>query len=179
MSEAIFGSSTYERPPIFLLTLFTFATHSIRFSSIPDMKKVLILNGPNLDRLGKREPTIYGHTTLADLEANLRTQASELGVEIECLQSNHEGVLIDRISAAAEDGTEALIINPGGLTHTSVALRDSIAGSGLLAIEVHISNIHAREEFRHKSLTGGACKGLISGLGLEGYTAALRFVCAQ
>ena len=137
------------------------------------MKRIAILNGPNLDRLGKREPDVYGNATLADLEAALRSEFADT-CELEFLQSNHEGVLIDRIAALAEAKVDGLVINPGGLTHTSVALRDAIAGSGLRAIEVHISNIYRREEFRHKSLTAAMCLAVISGLGLEGYHAAVR-----
>lgn len=137
------------------------------------MKKIAVLNGPNLDRLGKREPEVYGHTTLAELEARLREEAAELGVELTCVQSSSEGELIDAIARLTDEGTEGLVLNPGGLTHTSVALRDAIAGSGLPAIEVHISNIYARESFRHHSMTGGACLGVITGLGLDGYSMAI------
>lgn len=138
------------------------------------MKKIGILNGPNLDRLGKREPEVYGTATLADLETTLRATAQELGVSVEFRQSNHEGDLIDQIAAWADAGFAGLILNPGGLTHTSVALRDSIAGSGLPTIEVHLSNVHQREAFRHRSLTAGVCTGVIAGLGFDGYHAALR-----
>ena len=124
------------------------------------MKRIAILNGPNLDRLGKREPEIYGHTTLAELETQLRDAFAD-DAELICFQSNHEGALVDKISA---------------LTHTSVALRDALLGSQLRAVEVHISNIYRREEFRHKSLTGPACEGVITGLGLEGYYAAVRYL---
>jgi 3-dehydroquinate dehydratase II len=137
------------------------------------MKKIGILNGPNLDRLGKREPDVYGRETLADLERMLRAEAGDQAHLVFC-QSNHEGTLIDQINAWADGGFDGLIINPGGFTHTSVALRDAIAGSGLMAIEVHISNVHRREEFRHKSFTAGACLGVIAGLGLFGYVCALR-----
>ncbi|HLP01653.1 MAG TPA: type II 3-dehydroquinate dehydratase [Opitutaceae bacterium] len=143
------------------------------------MKKLAILNGPNLDRLGKREPSVYGRATLADLEAELRAAFAGREVELEFFQSNHEGALIDRIASLADRKFDGFVINPGGLTHTSVALRDSIAGSGLAAIEVHISNVHAREEFRHKSLTAGACVGVIAGLGLAGYRAALEFLAVR
>jgi 3-dehydroquinate dehydratase-2 len=136
---------------------------------------VAIINGPNLDRLGRREPDVYGTKTLADLEATLRTEAARLGVDVRFFQSNHEGALIDHISFLSEAGVAGLIINPGGLTHTSVALRDAISGSGLRAIEVHISNIHSREEFRSHSYTAGACLGVIAGLGLDGYSLALRY----
>lgn len=138
------------------------------------MKKIGILNGPNLNRLGKREPEIYGTATLSDLEAAVRATASQLGVSVDFFQSNHEGALIDQIAIWADTGFAGLILNPGGLTHTSVALRDAVAGSGLPAVEVHISNIHQREEFRHRSLISGVVAGVIAGLGFEGYHAALR-----
>ena len=138
------------------------------------MKKIAILNGPNLDRLGKREPEIYGRATLADLEQALRKEFSSL-VELEFFQSNHEGALIDKIAALAEARFEGLVLNGAAFTHTSVALRDALAGSGLKAVEVHISNIYRREEFRHVSLTAPVCAAVISGLGLEGYHAAVRF----
>jgi 3-dehydroquinate dehydratase-2 len=137
------------------------------------MPTIAILNGPNLDRLGEREPEVYGRATLADLERSLRALAGDRA-QLVFLQSNHEGALIDEISRLARAKADGLIINPGGLTHTSVALRDSIAGSGIPTIEVHISNIHRREEFRHKSLTAGACVGVVAGLGLDGYALALR-----
>jgi 3-dehydroquinate dehydratase-2 len=143
------------------------------------MKKIAILNGPNLDRLGKREPEIYGRTTLVDLERDLRTAFASRDVELEFFQSNHEGALIDRIASLADRKFDGLIINPGGLTHTSVALRDALAGSSVPAVEVHISNIHAREEFRHKTVTAGACVGAIAGLGLQGYRAALEFLLTR
>jgi 3-dehydroquinate dehydratase-2 len=143
------------------------------------MKKIAIINGPNLDRLGRREPEIYGRETLADLEKRLRADATELGVEVSFFQSNHEGALLDHIASLAEAGCGGLILNGAGLTHTSVALRDAIAGSGLHAVEVHISNIHAREEFRHHSVTGGVCIGVITGLGFAGYSFALRFLAQR
>jgi 3-dehydroquinate dehydratase II len=140
------------------------------------MKKTFaILNGPNLDRLGKREPEIYGRATLADLEAALRAEFGERA-ELVFFQSNHEGELVDKISALADARIDGLVLNGAALTHTSVALRDALAGSGLRAVEVHISNIYKREEFRQKSLTAPACVAVITGLGLEGYHAALRFL---
>ncbi len=138
--------------------------------------KIAIINGPNLDRLGKREPDVYGTQTLDELISSLTDLASELGVDVEAFQSNHEGDIIDKISSFADAGVTGLIINPGGLTHTSVALRDSIAGSGLKTIEVHISNIYCREEYRQHSITADACVGVISGLGFEGYSSALRYL---
>ena len=132
------------------------------------MKRIAILNGPNLNRLGKREPEIYGSTTLAQLESQLATAFSDQ-VELIFFQSNHEGALVDRISELADEKVEGLVINGAALT-------DAILGSELRAVEVHISNIYRREEFRHKSFTGPACIGVITGLGLEGYYAAIRFL---
>ncbi len=140
------------------------------------MKSILVLNGPNLDRLGQREPEIYGKESLADLETTLIRAAETLQVEVAFFQSNHEGELIDRISGASEAGIDSLVINPAGLTHTSVALRDAIISCELPAIEVHISNVYKREPFRHHSYTAGACIGVISGLGLHGYIAALQYL---
>jgi 3-dehydroquinate dehydratase-2 len=139
------------------------------------MKTIAILNGPNLDRLGKREPEIYGRTTLADLEAQLRAEFGA-AVQLEFFQSNHEGALIDKIAALVDAKAAGIVINPGAFTHTSVALRDALSGAALPAVEVHISNIYKREEFRHKSLTAPVCAAVISGLGLEGYFAAVRFL---
>ncbi len=140
------------------------------------MKTIGIINGPNLNRLGKREPDIYGTQTLQDLETKLAARAEALGVQIDCIQSNHEGDLIDRIYAWADEGVEGVVINAGGLTHTSVALRDAVAGCGIPCVEVHISNIHIRETFRHESLLSAVCVGSIVGLGLEGYALALRYL---
>ncbi len=139
------------------------------------MKKIAILNGPNLDRLGKREPEIYGHTTLADLEASLRAEFAGKA-ELDFFQSNHEGALIDKIASIADAKFDGIVINGAALTHTSVALRDALAGAHLPAVEVHISNIYKREEFRHTSLTAPIALAVISGLGLEGYFAAIRFL---
>lgn len=139
------------------------------------MKKIAIINGPNLDRLGKREPEIYGRATLADLEQALR---SEFGpqAQLDFFQSNHEGALIEHVASLADAKFDGLVINAGAFTHTSVALRDALLGAHLPAVEVHISNIYKREEFRHKSLTAPACLAVITGLGLEGYHAAIRFL---
>ncbi len=142
------------------------------------MKKIAVLNGPNLDRLGKREPEIYGRATLRDLERQLRAEARALGVALTFFQSNHEGDLIDKLGELADGRCDGVIINPGGLSHTSVALRDAIAGSGLPAIEVHISDVRRREPFRRRLLTAGACREMISGRGLAGYAVALRRLVA-
>lgn len=139
------------------------------------MKKIAILNGPNLDRLGKREPEIYGRATLADLEKALRTEFGR-AAQLDFFQSNHEGALIDKIAACADAKFDGLVLNAGAFTHTSVALRDALLGSHLPTVEVHISNIYRREDFRHKSLTAPACVAVITGLGLEGYHAAVRFL---
>lgn len=139
------------------------------------MKRIAVLNGPNLDRLGKREPELYGSASLSDLEQALRGEFSG-AAELEFFQSNHEGDLIERVADLADRKCAGLVINPGALTHTSVALRDALLGARLPAIEVHISNIYRREEFRHKSLTAAACVAVISGLGFEGYHAAIRFL---
>lgn len=142
--------------------------------------RIVVLNGPNLDRLGRRQPEIYGSTTLADVEEGLRADARRLGVEIETLQSNHEGDLIDRVHRAADDG-DAVLINPGGLTHTSVALRDALVevADGPGFVEVHISNIHAREAFRHHSYLSPIARGVIAGLGVKGYTMALEYLAGS
>ena len=138
------------------------------------MKRIVIINGPNLDRLGIREPDIYGDQTLTDLENLLSEEAESLGVQVQFYQSNHEGFIIDEIGEYSDSEVFGLILNPGALTHTSLALRDAIAGSDLPAIEVHISNIYRREDIRQHSLTATACIGVISGLGLDSYVAALR-----
>lgn len=138
------------------------------------MKSIRIINGPNLDRLGKRETSIYGNQTLTDLEKSLSHEADKLGVDVQFHQSNHEGTIIDTINEIAESKASGLIINPGALTHTSLALRDAIAGSDLPTIEVHISNIYQREAIRRQSMTAEACIAVISGLGFAGYIAALR-----
>ncbi|MDP3668244.1 MAG: type II 3-dehydroquinate dehydratase [Telluria sp.] len=140
------------------------------------VKKLLLLNGPNLNLLGTREPEVYGKATLADIEQAATAQAAAAGATLSCFQSNHEGALIDRIHAAKTEAVEAIVINPGGLTHTSVALRDALAGVAIPFIEVHISNIYQREAFRHHSFLSGIALGTICGLGVDGYRLAIDFV---
>lgn len=136
------------------------------------MKKILLLNGPNLALLGTREPEIYGSTTLADIVDAVKNAAAEKGVEVTALQSDEEGVLVNAIGEARK-WADGIIINPAAYTHTSVALHDAIKASGLPAVEVHISNVYAREGYRHESLTAGVCVGQICGFGLKGYLLAL------
>lgn len=141
------------------------------------MPPIVVINGPNLNRLGKRQPEIYGATTLVDVEQGLREAAAARGVTIDFFQSNHEGELVERIHAAADAGA-AVIINPGAYTHTSVALRDALAeiADGAGFVEVHISNVHAREAFRHHSYLSPIARGVIAGLGIFGYHAALQYL---
>ena len=136
--------------------------------------RVLVLHGPNLNLLGTREPEIYGRTTLQDIDQTLATLGTELGLEVQTLQSNHEGVLIDRIHAAREDGTRFVIINPAAYTHTSVALRDALAALDRPFVEVHLSNVHRRESFRQHSYFSDLAEAVITGCGAAGYGFALR-----
>lgn len=142
------------------------------------MKKILVLNGPNLNLLGTREPAQYGYETLADVERMCQEAGTKLGIEIECRQSNHEGFLIDWIQEAGREVAAGrmlgVVMNPGAFTHTSVALHDAIKGSNLPLIELHISNVHAREEFRHHSFISPAARGIIVGLGVKGYPLAIE-----
>jgi 3-dehydroquinate dehydratase-2 len=142
-------------------------------------RSLWVLHGPNLDRLGRREPEIYGRRTLAEIDAACADLAASLGFALEAHQSAHEGALIGWLHEAADAGAAGVVLNPAGYTHTSVALRDAIAGIDVPVVEVHLSNVHAREPFRHVSLTGAACVGTIAGLGAEGYLAALRFLAAR
>lgn len=141
--------------------------------------RILVLQGPNLNMLGVREPGIYGHTTLADIHRVMEDRARAAGVQIESFQSNHEGELIDRIQAAYTEGIDFIIINPAGFGHTSIALRDALAGVAIPFVEVHISNIHAREPFRHQTYLSAIAVGVICGLGTEGYQYALDFALAK
>lgn len=136
--------------------------------------KLLILNGPNLNLLGTREPEVYGHTSLNQIMDELRVESASLGYQLEDDQSNHEGDLIDQIQRAAREDFSGIIINPGGYTHTSIALRDAISGVALPTIEIHLSNIYAREVFRHHSYIAPVVIGQIAGFGAFGYTLALR-----
>ena len=142
-------------------------------------KKLLLLNGPNLNLLGTREPEVYGADTLADVEQAAVAQAAQAGAELVCFQSNHEGALIDRIHAAKAEGVGAIVINPGGYTHTSVALRDALAAVEIPFVEVHLSNIYKREEFRHHSFLSAIAQGTICGLGADGYRFAIDFALKE
>ncbi|MEZ5628470.1 type II 3-dehydroquinate dehydratase [Denitromonas sp.] len=144
-----------------------------------DQALVLVLHGPNLNLLGTREPEVYGRTTLADIHASMSDRAGAAGVRLESFQSNHEGELIDRVQAAATEGVDFIIINPAGYTHTSVALRDALAAVAIPYVEVHLSNIHSREAFRHHSYFSDQAVGVICGLGADGYLAALDFALTR
>lgn len=142
------------------------------------LAKILVLHGPNLNLLGGREPALYGHATLAEIDADLAGIARTSGHDLASFQSNSEGALIDRVHAAAKDGVAFIVINPGALTHTSIALRDALAAVAIPFIEVHLSNVHAREPFRHHSYLADLAVGVITGFGADSYrlgvTAALR-----
>lgn len=136
---------------------------------------ILVLNGPNLGALGRREPHIYGSRTLAELEASLASRARTLGCQVQCFQSNQEGILIDHIEREGSQ-SDGIILNPGALSHTSLALADALRACSKPVIEVHLSNLFAREEYRHRSLTAGTATGMISGLGFGGYLLALDYL---
>ena len=137
------------------------------------MSTILVLHGPNLNLLGEREPEIYGRTTLAEIDGRLAALGTELGVTVETFQSNHEGELIDRIQAG-RGRVGAIVVNAGGFTHTSVALRDALAAADVPVVEVHLSNIHRREDFRHRSLVSGIAVGQVCGFGPQSYLLGLR-----
>ncbi len=144
-----------------------------------DAARLLVLHGPNLNLLGTREPKHYGSTTLAEINLALAKRAEGAGVNLESFQSNHEGALIERVHAAGQQGVSYMIVNPAAYTHTSVALRDAIAGTGIPFIEVHLSNVHAREAFRHHSYFSDLAIGVITGLGSEGYLLALEYLLSK
>jgi 3-dehydroquinate dehydratase-2 len=141
--------------------------------------RILLINGPNLNRLGQREPEIYGTDTLSDIVSHVEERGNEMGVEIVAFQSNHEGALIDFIQEQRAEGATGIIINAGALTHYSFALRDAIVDSRLPAVEVHISNVYAREPFRHRSVLSSVCKGMMTGLGWRGYLYALEYLVSE
>ena len=143
------------------------------------MASILVINGPNLNLLGKREPRLYGATTLEEIQRMLDQSARDLGVDLACFQSNAEHELIDRIHQAGEEGVDGIIINPGAYTHTSIALRDALLGVAIPYVEVHLSNIHAREPFRRHSYLSDHAAGVISGLGARSYLYALNYFAQQ
>lgn len=138
------------------------------------MKKILVIHGPNLNLLGQRETDIYGKTTLTEINAKLTDLAKKSGIELTALQSNHEGEIVDKIGKAPQEGFKAIVINPAAYTHTSVAIRDAVSAVKIPTIEVHLSNIYSREDFRQKSLVAPACKGQISGFGVDSYLLGLQ-----
>jgi len=142
-------------------------------------RRVLVLSGPNLHRLGKREPGIYGKATLDDIHRALGKTGDELGVEVDCRQSNHEGTLVDWIGQCADEGFSGVVINPAAFTHTSLALYDALLCAGVPAVEVHLSNPAAREEFRHRSFTAAACVGSVAGFGPQSYELGLRALVGE
>lgn len=142
--------------------------------TVTTRRRVVVIHGPNLNRLGLREPEIYGATTLAELDTELEALGRSLGLDVRSVQSNSEGALIDAIHAAVDDA--GIVINPGGYTHTSVAIADALRSVPTPAVEVHLSNTYAREEFRQRSLTAPACVGVVMGLGVNSYRLALRAV---
>ncbi len=137
--------------------------------------RILLVNGPNLNRLGRRDPTVYGHETLADVEAKFASRARELGAETRTFQSNGEGELIDFLQREADDA-DGIVINPGALTHYGYSLRDALVDTGIPVVEVHISNVHARERFRRQSIIAPIARGQVAGLGVQGYVSALEYV---
>ena len=140
------------------------------------MTSVLVVHGPNLNRLGTREPEVYGRTTLDEVNARLARFAASCGIDLDCFQSNAEHELVDRIQQSADDGTDWILVNPAGLTHTSVVLRDALAAVGLPFVEVHLSNPHAREPFRHRSMVSDLAVGTVAGFGADSYLLALQAI---
>ncbi len=138
-----------------------------------ELVRIAVVHGPNLNLLGTREPEVYGRVTLAEIDAGLESRAKELGAEVQTFQSNHEGAIVDHVQEC-RSRADGIVINPAGLTHTSVSLRDALVASGRPVIEVHLSNVFARESFRHHSYVSGVALGVISGLGPQGYAAALE-----
>ncbi len=147
--------------------------------TVPGAASVLVLHGPNLNLLGTREPAVYGYDTLADVNMRLVAQAKAAGARLQTFQSNHEGAMVDRIHAARSEGVRFIVINPAAFTHTSVAVRDALAGVDIPFIEVHLTNVHAREAFRHHSYFSDKAVGTIVGLGPRGYEFALAFALAR
>lgn len=139
------------------------------------MSRILVLHGPNLNLLGTREPAVYGADTLDTINERLQKCGQQAGIIVDCFQSNHEGQLVDRVQAARLDGTRFILVNPGAFTHTSVALRDALLGVAIPFVEIHLSNVHAREEFRRHSYFSDVAVGVICGLGAQGYELALAF----
>ena len=154
-------------------------TQSAKSNKTVSPVKLLVLHGPNLNLLGSREPNYYGLATLADINLALARRAETAGVELESFQSNHEGALIERVHAAREQGVRYIIINPAAYTHTSVALRDAMAATSIPFVEVHLSNVHARESFRHHSYFSDLAIGVICGLGSDGYLLALEYLLSR
>jgi 3-dehydroquinate dehydratase-2 len=138
-------------------------------------KSLLVLHGPNLDLLGRREPETYGRTTLAEIDAELQAMAADRGASLSTFQSNDEGGLVDRVHRASADGTDFIVVNPAAFTHTSVALRDALTGVAIPFVEVHLSNVHRREPFRHRSYFSDVAVAVVCGLGVAGYRAAVRY----
>ncbi|KAI9703423.1 MAG: Catabolic 3-dehydroquinase 2 [Bogoriella megaspora] len=138
-------------------------------------KHILLLNGPNLNLLGTREPHIYGSSTLSEVIFQAEKQASELSLKLSHFQSNHSGALVDRIHTTRDEGVDAIVINAGGLTHTDVALRDALTGVGIPFVEVHVTNVHRREGFRHQSFLSDKAEAVVAGMGIYGYSTAIEF----
>lgn len=138
------------------------------------MNKILVIHGPNLNLLGQREKSIYGNTSLEEINRRMQSLAEEAGAQLIFVQSNHEGDIVDRIGKAVTEGFAAIVINPAAYTHTSVAIRDAVLAVNIPTVEVHLSNIYAREDFRHQSLVAPACRGQVSGFGVESYLLGLR-----